>query len=168
MTVTVLLATMDEATLCYPIVDGELLLIRKQRGLGEGNIVGPGGKIEPGERPLVAARREVREELRVEPTGVEKCGEFGFHFRDDTPDEDSMYVHVFTADDIEGMPEVTEEAVPEWYDAEDVPYEEMWVDDRIWLPHLVDGETFRGEFVLRDDGEAMRYYEMDLGVPFDR
>jgi len=158
---------MDEATLCYPIVDGELLLIRKQRGLGEGNIVGPGGKIEPGETPLAAARREVREELRVEPTGVEKCGEFGFHFRDDTPDEDSMYVHVFTADGIEGTPEATEEAVPEWHDADNLPYEEMWVDDRVWMPHMLQGQSFMGTFMLTDEGDAMHRYEMELGVAFE-
>jgi 8-oxo-dGTP diphosphatase len=158
---------MHEATLCHPIVDGELLLIRKQRGLGEGNLVGPGGKIEAGETPLEAARREVREELRVEPTGVEKCGEFGFHFRDDTTEDDSMYVHVFTADGVEGTPEATEEAVPEWHDADDLPYEEMWVDDRVWMPHMLQGQTFTGTFVLTDEGDAMHRYEMKLGAAFE-
>ncbi len=158
---------MNEATLCHPIIDGELLLIRKQRGLGEGNIVGPGGKVEAGETPLEAARREVREELQVTPTGVEKCGEFAFHFGDGEPDDDSMYVHVFTAADIDGTPVETEEAVPEWYPAAELPYDEMWVDDRIWMPHMLAGETFTGTFVLTDEGDAMQYYEMELGVAFE-
>lgn len=158
---------MNEATLCHPIVDGEVLLIRKQRGLGEGNLVGPGGKLEPGETPLEAAVREVREELTVTPTGVEKCGEFGFHFRDDTPEEDSMYVHVFTADGVDGTPSETEEAVPVWYPADDIPYEEMWVDDRVWMPHMFAGETFTGTFVLTDEGDAMHRYEVELGVSFE-
>lgn len=153
---------MQEATLCHPIVDGELLLIRKQRGLGAGKVLGPGGKVEPGETVLEAARREVEEELRVTPVGVEKCGEFAFHFRDDTPDEDSNYVHVFTATGVEGEPAATAEAVPEWHPVSDPPYDEMWVTDRVWLPHLLQGETFRGEFVLTDDGDAMHRYEMDL------
>ncbi len=157
---------MNEATLCHPIIDGEVLLIRKQRGLGEGNILGPGGKIEPGETPIAAAKREVREELQVEPTGVQKCGEFAFHFRDSDPDDDSMYVHVFTADSIEGTPVETEEAIPEWHPADDLPYDEMWVDDRVWIPHMLAGETFIGTFVLTDDGDAMHYYEMELGVEF--
>jgi 8-oxo-dGTP diphosphatase len=173
-----------EATLCHPVVDGELLFIRKQRGLGAGKLVGAGGKLEDGETPRDAARREVREELRVEPLGLEKRGEFDFHFRDSEadrrgaperasgeaaspgPDGDSMFVHVFAADGVDGEPEATAEAVPEWHPVEAVPYDEMWVDDRVWLPHLVAGETFRGEFVLTDDGEAMRRYEMDLGVEF--
>jgi 8-oxo-dGTP diphosphatase len=155
---------MDEATLCHPLIDGELLLIRKKRGLGEGKILGPGGKVETGETPQEAARREVREELRVEPTGLEKCGEFAFHFRDDTPEDDSNRVYVFTADGIQGDPEETEEAIPVWYPRSDLPYDEMWVDDRVWMPHMLAGQTFSGTFVLTDDGDEMQYYEMELGV----
>lgn len=153
---------MKEVTLCHPIVDGELLLIRKQRGVGAGKIVGAGGKIEPGETPREAARREVREELRVNPVGVEKCGEFAFHFRDENPADDSMFVHVFTADGIDGTPSSTDEAVPEWHATTNPPYEEMWVDDRIWLPHLMNGESFTGTFVLSDDGESLLRYEMEM------
>lgn len=153
---------MQEATLCHPVVDGELLLIRKRRGLGAGKLVGPGGKVEPGETPREAARREVREEVRVEPTGLERCGEFAFHFRDGSPDEDSMYVHVFTADGVDGEPETTAEAVPEWYPATDPPYDEMWVDDRVWVPHMLAGEPFEGTFVLADGGDSLLRYEMEL------
>jgi len=153
---------MNEATVCHPIVDDDLLLIRKQRGLGEGKIVGPGGKIETGETPAEAARREVREELHVDPIDVGKRGEFGFHSRDDEPDDDSMFVHVFTAEEIEGTPTTTEEAEPVWYPADDPPFDEMWATDRIWLPHVLDGESFTGEFVLSDDGESLLSYEMDL------
>jgi 8-oxo-dGTP diphosphatase len=156
-----------EATLCHPVVHGELLLIRKQRGIGAGKLVGPGGKVEDGETPAETARREVREELRVEPRGVERCGEFDFHFRDDAVDEDSMHVHVFAADGVEGEPAETAEAVPEWHPVEDPPYGEMWIDDRVWLPHLLAGETFRGEFVLSDNGESLRSYEMDVDVTFE-
>jgi hypothetical protein len=40
----------------------------------------------------------------------------------------------------------------------------MWVDDRVWMPHLLDGRTFRGTFVLDDDGERLTEYELDLDV----
>lgn len=158
---------MNEATLCHPIIDGQLLLIRKQRGLGEGKLLGPGGKVEPGETPREATIREVREELQVNPIGIEKCGEFEFHFRTDEPTDDSMFVHVFTASGIEGEPTETAEAVPEWHPATNLPYEEMWVDDRFWMPHMLAGESFAGTFVLTDDGEAMHRYEMELGQTFD-
>lgn len=153
---------MDHATLCHPIVDDRLLLIRKQRGLGEGKLLGPGGKIEDGETPRDAARREVNEELRVEPATLEKRGEFGFHFRDEDADDDSMYVHVFATKGIDGEPESTDEAVPEWHPVDDPPYDEMWTTDRIWFPHFLAGQTFVGEFILSENGELLRRYEMDL------
>jgi 8-oxo-dGTP diphosphatase len=40
----------------------QVLLGRKKKGLGLGNIVGLGGKLEPGESALDAAVREVEEE----------------------------------------------------------------------------------------------------------
>ena len=58
----------DRATLLFVIRDGEVLLIRKKRGLGAGKINGPGGRIEAGESPLEAAIREVQEEVGVTPT----------------------------------------------------------------------------------------------------
>jgi 8-oxo-dGTP diphosphatase len=158
--------SVEENTVCHPVIDGELLLIRKQRGLGAGKIVAPGGGVEPGETPRAGAIREVEEELCVTPTGVEKVGEIDFHFRDPSEDDDSLFVHVFVADGIEGTPEETPEAVPRWAPADDPPYEEMWVDDRIWLPHLLDGRTFTSRFVLSDDGESLVEYDVSLDVAF--
>ncbi|MFP6630384.1 MAG: NUDIX domain-containing protein, partial [Myxococcota bacterium] len=51
----------EYGTLCFVIRDGRILLIRKKRGLGAGKIVGPGGRVEPGETPLACAIREVQE-----------------------------------------------------------------------------------------------------------
>lgn len=70
---------MREATLCYPIDDDRVLLIEKQRGVGAGNVNGPGGKLEPGETPHECVVREVGEEVgvRVDPW---KVGELEFTF----------------------------------------------------------------------------------------
>jgi 8-oxo-dGTP diphosphatase len=32
-----------------------------------------------------------------------------------------------------------------------MPYDEMWADDRLWLPHLLAGKRFRGRFVFASD-----------------
>lgn len=82
---------MHEGVLCYPIVDGKMLLLKKTRGHGAGKLVGPSGKIEPGESPRTAAHRETREEVGVEVTGLEKVGELEFVFGG----EPYMHCHVF-------------------------------------------------------------------------
>lgn len=54
---------------------GEVLLVRKR---GSSVFIQPGGKIEPGEDPLVALARELDEELgvRLDPSGTAWLGEF--------------------------------------------------------------------------------------------
>ncbi|RYD33920.1 MAG: 8-oxo-dGTP diphosphatase, partial [Verrucomicrobiaceae bacterium] len=110
------------ATLLFVVKDGQVLLIRKKRGLGAGKINGPGGKVEPGETPLEGALRETEEELGIQPFGVREAGRLGFQFVDGM----SLYVHVFHADGCAGEPQETAEAAPLWTPADSIPFEEMW------------------------------------------
>jgi 8-oxo-dGTP diphosphatase len=153
---------MREATLCHPLRGAELLLIRKQRGPGAGNLVAPGGKIEDGETPRECAVRETREEVGLHVQDLDKRGELRFVFGE----EPFMFVHVFLTRDFRGRSEETAEAVPQWVDTDDLPYEEMWDDDRYWLPLLLDGQQFRGEFFFDSDGEAVLEYDLVTGLDF--
>ena len=49
--------------LLFVIIKGQILLMRKKRGLGAGKINGPGGRVERGESPQDCAMRETQEEL---------------------------------------------------------------------------------------------------------
>ena len=144
----------ERATLLFVIRDGWILLIRKKRGLGAGKINGPGGRVGPGESILEGAVREVREELRVIPTGVRPCGELSFQFTDGL----SIHVHVFTATDCEGDPQETDEAVPMWTPIDRIPYDVMWADDRVWMPMMLDGKRFTGRALF--DGDRMLGHEV--------
>ncbi len=139
----------DRATLLFAIADEKILLIRKKRGLGAGKINGPGGKLEAGETALECAHREFREELRVEARQVTECGELSFQFVDGY----GIFVTVFRAEGVDGEPVETEEAVPLWTPIDQIPYEEMWADDALWLPTLIAGRRFSGRFVF--DGDRM-------------
>lgn len=139
----------EHATLLFVIRSGEILLIRKKRGLGAGKINGPGGRIEPGETPRQAAVRETQEELCVTPTGVEERGVLHFQFTDGY----SLRCTVFVAADCIGEPVETEEAVPLWTSLDRIPFEEMWADDIHWLPGVISGGRFTGYFHF--DGDTM-------------
>ncbi|MBA3542844.1 MAG: 8-oxo-dGTP diphosphatase [Chthoniobacterales bacterium] len=127
----------------------KILLIRKKRGFGAGKINGPGGKVDPGETPLAAALRETFEELGIHPRGAEQRGELHFQFRDGY----SLHCAVFLARDFAGEPQETAEAVPLWTPLDQIPYDEMWADDRHWLPLLLQGAHFKGYFEF--DGEEL-------------
>ena len=130
------------ATLLFVIHDGKILLIRKKRGLGAGNINGTGGRIEPGETSLDAAVRETREELGIEALSPELRGELHFQFVDGY----SLHCSVFVSGDFVGEPVETSEAIPLWTPLNAIPYEEMWADDICWLPAVLAGGKVRGFF----------------------
>ena len=148
------------ATLMFVRDGDEVLLIRKLRGLGMGKINAPGGKIDPGETPLESAIRETQEEVHVTPHHPRKMGELHFAMSD-MPD---IHCHVFTASEFTGEPTETEEAVPMWTHRFKIPYEQMWEDDRHWLPRMLEGERFRGYFVFK--GERIEWMEIDWEVDY--
>lgn len=149
----------ERATLLFVVREDRILLIRKKRGLGAGKINGPGGRIDAGESPRTAAIREVQEELRVTPTGVEQRGELRFQFADGF----SIYGYVFAASDCLGEPTETDEAVPMWTRVDRIPYAEMWADDELWMPSLLAGRSFEGRFLF--DGDAMLGHAFEQKPP---
>lgn len=144
----------ERANLCFVMCDGQILLIRKKRGLGAGKINGPGGRIEKGETALQAAVRETQEEVGVTPLSLQQMGELYFHFLDGY----KLHVAVFAADGCTGQLCETDEAVPIWTDLDQIPYQEMWQDDPHWLPLLVNRRKFVGYFIF--DGEQMLSFQV--------
>lgn len=146
------------ATLLF-VFDEEkgILLIRKKRGLGAGKVNAPGGKIDPGESPAECALRETEEEVLVRAHPPAEAGVLHFQFTDGL----SIECHVFTSRGHDGTPGETIEAAPFWCPADRIPYEEMWADDRVWLPLLLDGVPFRGYFIF--DGETMLDHVIETG-----
>ena len=63
----------------------------------------------------------------------------------------SIHVHVFTAEDCDGEPRETDEAVPMWTPLDRIPYDEMWEDDRVWLPEMLAGKRFDGRWIFDDE-----------------
>lgn len=137
----------DVATLLFVRRGLDLLLIRKRRGLGAGKINAPGGRLEPGETPEQAAIREVQEEVGVTPTSVRARGELRFAFTNGY----QLHCHVFTADGCVGEARETDEALPMWVPVDQIPYDEMWADDRLWLPRMLAGYPFDGRFEFDDE-----------------
>jgi len=138
------------------IQDDRLLLIRKKRGLGAGKFNGPGGRIEPGESPLQAGIREVVEEICVMPHDVRPAGELRFQF----VDGHSIHGFVFTSGGVDGTPRETPEAAPFWVPLSEIPYHNMWADDRVWMPLVLAGRPFSGRFLF--DGDQMLGGELDI------
>ena len=65
----------------------------------------------------------------------------------------SIHVWVYRTRDFTGTPVETREARPLWVPVAEIPYHEMWEDDRHWLPSVIDGRRFQARWLF--DAEVM-------------
>ena len=139
----------ETAVICYIFKDDKVLLINKKTGLGKGKVNAPGGRIEPAEMAIDAAAREVQEETGLTPLNLKEVGQLSFIFKDGY----SLRGIVYFADDCTGDMGETEEADPFWQSVDEIPYDKMWVDDKLWLPPAIGGKYIKGHFLF--DGDNM-------------
>jgi 8-oxo-dGTP diphosphatase len=125
-----------------------VLLGKKLRGLGHGRVVGPGGKVTPGETHLDAAIREVFEEVGIELRAEDMTHRavITYPFRD-RPDY-SQRSFVYTAEKWRGEPVSSDELEPQWYRLTDIPWDQMWADAKLWLPRVFDGHFVEGTLTI--------------------
>ncbi len=97
-----------DVALAIPVVDGRLLVARRPPGSHlEGTWEFPGGKVEPGEQPEAAARRELEEETGLVANALEPLLVMVHEYP-----ERSVRLHVFLAREPRGVLRI--EASREW------------------------------------------------------
>src|SRR3989344_8511009 len=134
-------------TLCVIHDDSRILLGMKKRGFGTGRWNGFGGKLQEGESVEEAALRELEEEVGLIPHDIKKRGTVTFVYNDD---QMAMEVHIFSITSFDGEPQESDEMLPKWFAHNEIPFDQMWPDDRYWLPLFLAGKNFKGEFIFSD------------------
>jgi len=117
----------------------------KKRGFGAGRWNGFGGKVLPLEKVEDAMEREMQEEAGVELKDLRKVGIIDFEFKDNP---EILQVHLFRSDDFFGEPIESEEMKPQWFHVDEIPFDDMWPDDRYWIPLFLSGKKFKGKFLF--------------------
>lgn len=147
---------LPEVCVCYILRETgqggyEVLLGEKKKGLGLGKMVGPGGKLEPGETPAQAVVREVLEEsgLQLREEDLVPLGRirYEFPFRPAWSQVSWVFAtHVWQGDVVE-----SDELLLRWHRVDDIPFDRMWDDAKHWLPEALDGEYCERRFVFGAD-----------------
>jgi hypothetical protein len=83
---------------------------------------------------------------------------------EDTKDKEVIEVNVFgvRSDNIIGEPEETEEMRPGWFRHQEIPFDQMWVDDQHWMEIFLRGDNFYGEFLFNKDGSKVLKKKMEI------
>ena len=156
---------MRPVTLCFLVKDNKVLLAIKKRSLSGFNVAigkwnGVGGKVDSGETIKAAAVREISEEIGVktDEKNLEKVGNIKFYFKDKS--EWNQEVHIFLVRDWLGDPKESEEMMPKWYSHDEVPFEDMWQDDKHWLPMVLAGKKVEGSFDFINEGSQIDGFDI--------
>lgn len=143
-------------TLVFLFKECNILLGLKKRGFGRGKWNGFGGKIQTGETTTRAACRELKEEcaIDVRERDLEQFALLQFEFEGEST---NIEVNVYKTALFEGKETETEEMKPQWFDVSNIPFPQMWVDDKIWFPYMFSGKTFYAKFLFRGHDEIIDY-----------
>lgn len=150
----------DDFNLTIVRTNRSILLGRKVRGFGMGQLVVPGGKTRYyiGEAGIALipfnaeAAREASEETGLQIAGTELVQKGILHIADE---EDTKTVRLYEA----VMPSATTVTSGEledlaWRSLDELPYKEMPDDYKFWLPHLLAGYAINA-FIESDMGQIV-------------
>ncbi len=124
------------------------VMIRHHRGINEGYINFPGGKIEEGESLTDCVCRETYEETGLIIKNPQKVGYIEFAGAE-------FYVHVYKSTEFEGkLREKEDEVNVFWQDADKIPYDKMRSADKDFLPEILSGKYVKRRY----------YYDQDFNI----
>ena len=139
-------------TLCLIQRGQKLLLGMKKRGFGKGRWNGFGGKVNSNESIDLAAKRELKEETGIIAQDMEKFGILDFKF----PNNPEIWqMHIFKVQKFKGEPQESEEMRPQWFHVKDIPFEQMWPDDKYWIPLFLRERKFQGAFLFDESDNIL-------------
>lgn len=138
--------------------NGQVVLGMKKQGFGAGKWNGFGGKPKDGESVWKCAWRETMEESKLTPNYLRQVAYLNFYFRD-IPIEKSwnQQTQVFISDNWSGTPTETDEMRPQMFPVDELPLDDMWPFDRLWMPRLLAGEKLIGEFLFGGEGDPVEH-----------
>lgn len=169
---------MEENTVCslvYLRKPGQKLgLAIPKGGPCKGLYSSYGGKQEHGETVAECALRELADEsggIQASPDDLLKIGVMIFRWDNEVPglsrpETRVVEVHIYVLEYWRGYAKATEEMGPlQFFEVDNLPYDQMMPGEERWLRQLGDGHYFTGEYWYKSDGEKTELVDGYLHNP---
>ena len=146
---------MKKATICLLCKGDNLLLGIKNRGPGAGKRNAPGGKVKKRETIKLAGKREIFEEagIQIEEMALKLAALVRFYFENKFVFES----YVLLVKDFKGKVRDTEEMDNfQLYPFKNLPFDNMWAGDNLWMPLVLSGKTIEAVVVFNADGTVVK------------
>jgi 8-oxo-dGTP pyrophosphatase MutT (NUDIX family) len=139
----------QRTTIVFPQNTKGILLGMKKRGFGEGWWNGFGGKLLNNESYEDSARRETLEEVGLHISNLLHLANLHFYFDGALGVVSRAYSCDFT-----GEPAETEEMRPQLFQPNQLPFNDMWPADRLWIPKVLsDTANYPLGFIIHFNGD---------------
>jgi len=150
---------MSQATVCFLIKGGDILLARKKRKIAEGLWNGYGGFREESDDSLEeTAIREMEEEIGVSAKieNLEKIAIISYTNKKEDGRLRDIEVHFYLVRHWVGTPRSSEEMYdPRWFSIKTLPFDEMMPSDSVWLSRALQGKKIKGAIVHNEKKEVV-------------
>ncbi|MGI0100392.1 MAG: NUDIX domain-containing protein [Candidatus Micrarchaeaceae archaeon] len=153
------LTDVKELVICHVIKGGSnILLIKPDEGINKDKWNAPGGKIDKNENHAKAAMRHVFQQTGLFVNKVFYNGTIRLFLNG--KNEYSYRMHIYSTKLFSGdlKPNIKGEA--KWFASADIPYYEMWADDKYWLGLVLQGKEFNADFFFDEKNEKIVKYSV--------
>lgn len=155
---TVINVPMKELSVCHVFKNGSLLLIKTADGINKDKWNAPGGEIVQGEKPNKAAMKYLYQQTGLYSTKVADHGTVRLALSGKS--DFSYKLHIFSTKSAAGELKPNIQGEAKWFNLTDIPYFDMWADDRYWINLVMQGKQFDADFFFDEKNEKVVKYQI--------
>lgn len=152
------MASPKEMAICHVIKNGTTLLIKAEEGLNKDKWNAPSDELATGERPDKAAMRSVFQQTGLYVSKVFNHGTIRLFLNGKV--EYDYKMHVYSTKLFSGDLKPNIQGEPRWFGANELPFYEMWADDKYWVNLVLEGKKFDADFFLDEKNENVVKYQI--------
>lgn len=152
------MASPKELAICHVIKNGTLLLIKGEEGINKGKWNAPSGELASNEKSDKAAMRHAFQQTGLYVNKVVHHGTIRLFLNGKV--EYDYKIHVYSTKIFSGdlKPNIKGEA--RWFNTGELPFYEMWADDKYWVNLVLEGKRFDADFFLDEKNENVVKYQI--------